>query len=533
VNRRLAATIGLALLCGHACLVEIPDKPSVGPDACDPSCYEGPPETEGVGICSAGVALCDGGPEARVCEKQVLPELERCDLDGIADEDCNGRENDHCAVDVVTLGEFGDQGIENTVLVGDDVVMVLRNSSGRVFVDGQQFDTNNATEWLVVRLDPFEQTRWVQDLEPADKGQPLKLSGLDRGPTQGLYAVGSFTESVRYAGDIALSGFGAEGSLYVAKLDEADGRAIAFAGFAGDAAQFGFDVVALDDGVVVVGQAAGTIDFAAEGIRTSSDGQDLVIAKLDDALVPQWALMAGGAGDDVAFKVAGSGDQVVAAGSFAESLDFGGDCAPQASLGSLDAFVASFDAATGSCTWVQTFGGPDAQSATALQVDTEIHVALTFEGTVSDDTGWEATSEDGDDVAIAVLDLASGKVARRATFGGQGDQYVWDLAVAGDGRVVVVGSFSGDMNLGGGLMDWTGPMVDKPPDDGFVLMLDADLTHVFSRQFSADNDDDVQTASFLSDGELLLTGEFDGVVDFGTGIVSSNDVDAFLLRLPL
>ncbi|NMC70313.1 MAG: hypothetical protein GYA57_09640, partial [Myxococcales bacterium] len=48
-------------------------------------CYDGPPGTEGVGACEAGVQTCAGG-EYRACVGQILPVSERCD--GV-DEDCD------------------------------------------------------------------------------------------------------------------------------------------------------------------------------------------------------------------------------------------------------------------------------------------------------------------------------------------------------------------------------------------------------------------------------------------------------------
>src|SRR5690606_1941911 len=50
-------------------------------------CYDGPPGTEGVGVCSAGLSVC-GGPGGLSCQGQVLPSPEI--LDG-QDNDCDGK----------------------------------------------------------------------------------------------------------------------------------------------------------------------------------------------------------------------------------------------------------------------------------------------------------------------------------------------------------------------------------------------------------------------------------------------------------
>ena len=74
-------------------------------DSCDPasgcvftpveprSCYDGPPDTEGVGICHAGTQTCSDNSWGD-CVGQVLPGTEVCD--GELDEDCDGSVDEGC-----------------------------------------------------------------------------------------------------------------------------------------------------------------------------------------------------------------------------------------------------------------------------------------------------------------------------------------------------------------------------------------------------------------------------------------------------
>ncbi len=538
--RRAAFFLIPGIAFAQACILEIPDKPApeaVGPPEpaiCDTSCYEGSDGTADVGLCKRGAADCVDGAQVGACNNQVLPALERCDTQDIADEDCNGRTNEHCATTVMSFGSFGTQGVEFALPIEDDVIVVIRNSSGRIGLGDEQHNSPPwTTEWLLARLDPAGEPVWAQDFEPTAPSTPTRVAGLDGDVSKGLYVVGQFADEFRYAGDVQLTGFGAETTIFVTRLDAADGTPAMFAAFGDDAEQLTHDVVALEDGVIFVGEAQGTIDFGAVGQLAAVAGADGVIAKLDRDLVPQWARLLGGAGDDQAWGVAVDGaGRVVVAGRFADTLDLGGPCAAASATGETDAFVASLDGATGDCNWVRVFAGSEAQRASALTVADKIYVALAFSGTVSDGTGWEESSTAGEDMLVAVLDPDTGMVTNRRAFGGEGDQYVWDLATDAAGRLAVVGSFNGDTDFGGGLMDFSGPS-ESPPDDGFVLLLDASLDHVFSRNFSADQDDDVLTAHFLSGDELLLTGEWDGSMDFGTGVMNSDEVDGFLLRLPL
>ncbi|WP_437893217.1 hypothetical protein [Sorangium sp. So ce124] len=77
-------------------------------------CYTGPPGTEGVGICSAGLQRCEEGKPVGSCDGEVTPQLEVCDARS-DDEDCDGETNeegDNCACGDgwVSVGEECDDG---------------------------------------------------------------------------------------------------------------------------------------------------------------------------------------------------------------------------------------------------------------------------------------------------------------------------------------------------------------------------------------------------------------------------------------
>jgi hypothetical protein len=68
----------------------VDDTPAGGPLAAD--CYDGAPDTLGIGVCAPGVRLCVGGAFSGECLGQVLPaDEEVCDGE---DDDCNGAADD-------------------------------------------------------------------------------------------------------------------------------------------------------------------------------------------------------------------------------------------------------------------------------------------------------------------------------------------------------------------------------------------------------------------------------------------------------
>ena len=58
------------------------------------SCYDGPQDTLGVGLCQAGQRLCIDN-ELSACQGQVTPIEEACDTE--ADEDCDGQVDENCS----------------------------------------------------------------------------------------------------------------------------------------------------------------------------------------------------------------------------------------------------------------------------------------------------------------------------------------------------------------------------------------------------------------------------------------------------
>ncbi|HWB73845.1 MAG TPA: choice-of-anchor L domain-containing protein [Nannocystaceae bacterium] len=83
------------------------------------ACYSGPPNTEGMGACVAGVQTCgDDGTFALWCEGEVVPDSNDCDSDGV-DDDCDGNVDDTdldgdgfggCSVDCCDVDGGGCEG---------------------------------------------------------------------------------------------------------------------------------------------------------------------------------------------------------------------------------------------------------------------------------------------------------------------------------------------------------------------------------------------------------------------------------------
>ncbi|XXX73217.1 hypothetical protein WMF30_36770 [Sorangium sp. So ce134] len=197
------------------------------------------------------------------------------------------------------------------------------------------------------------------------------------------------------------------------------------------------------------------------------------------------------------------------------SVDFGGG--PLAGQGeSMDAFVAVFTA-DGDHVWSARIGADSDQYADHIAVDAagNVVVAGFFLDQISL-CGASLTSAEQADSYMAKFDPA-GNCLWSKQFG---YTEIHNVALDASGSVVLAGSF-GDyftetIDLGGG------PLITAGLEDIFVAKLDAGGEHLWSKRFG---DAALQRAYGVSvdgAGDIVVSGTFQGSVDFGGGpLVSS------------
>lgn len=217
-----------------------------------------------------------------------------------------------------------------------------------------------------------------------------------------VFATGSFEGSVDFGAGAQNSAGGAD--IFLASLSAADGTttwAKTFGGIARDSGQG----VAVDHSgnVTITGSFASSVDFGG-GVLTSAGGSDIVVASYASNGDFRWAKRFGGVsiGPEWGAGIAvDSGDNLVIAGPFGETVDFGGG--PLTSSGIADFFVASYDA-DGVHRWSGRFGGSAVDLAHGVAVDGSGRVAVTgYFNDVADFGGGPLTSAGVDDVFLLQL----------------------------------------------------------------------------------------------------------------------------------
>lgn len=284
--------------------------------------------------------------------------------------------------------------------------------------------------------------------------------------------------------------------------------------------------------IAVTGPYEGTINFGG-GTLASAGATDVFVAKLDADGQHLWSHRFGDE-DEQNAEMAGidpSNGAVVVAGHFKGKIDILGTVLE--SSDGLDLFVAKF-ASNGDLVWARSYTGTEeSNELRAATIDDAGNIYLTglylgdlsfVEEPTADDL---LVSEGSYDVFVAKLDESGDHVWSRS-FGDTGAQHGHNLAIDGDGNVIVTGHLQETTDFGGGALTSAGN------DDIFVLKLDSDGAHVWSRVFGDDQEQAPWGVAVDSGNNIYLTGFFHGDISFGgakleSGVASTQDV--FVVKL--
>ncbi len=240
-----------------------------------------------------------------------------------------------------------------------------------------------------------------------------------------------------------------------------------------------------------------------------------------EALIHTWSHDFGGSSYQDARDVAIATDGCIyLLGSNYGTIDFGGG--PLVSSGYADVVVAKLDP-DGHHLWSRQFGdgSQDSPGAVAVTPDGDVVIGGSFAGGI-DLGGGTLTSVDGDDVFLARLDGTTGDHVWSRSFGGAGDQMISAVAIDGSGAIYLAGQLEGSIDLGGGALASAGSY------DLFVARLGVTGDHAWSFALGDASFQSAQ-AVVLTGSRVVVTGHFQGSVNFGGGtLTSSGSSDAFL-----
>jgi hypothetical protein len=292
-----------------------------------------------------------------------------------------------------------------------------------------------------------------------------------------------------------------------------------------------------------VGWFTGTADFdpGPGTLELVSAGQfDAFVMKLDTLGQPVWVHRFGGQDFDIARRVVvdDAGD-VFVFGEFQATVDFDpgpGEEILMAGPWTSRAFVLKLTG-DGDLVWVKALG--QFTTAASMRIDGagSIYLGGFFEMVTDLDPGPDVlsfTSFGGFDGYVVKLNSV-GELVWARRIGGPAFDTVNDIALDGQGGLLLTGGFTGTMEFdpGPGSFIMHAPGADRR--DVFVSRWDTSGTLVWARQFASSMFNTIG-ASVTSDpwGNVITTGYFSGSVDFDPGpetLIYSGTWEVFVNKL--
>jgi hypothetical protein len=485
-------------------------------------CYSGPPATENVGPCVAGLKTCNSdGTDWGPCVGEVVPATEDCSTP--ADEDCDGKTPLCLAEWAAKFGDAQSQALNAVAVDAAGNIVIAGELFGSADFGGGPLTSAGINDAFVTKLGPTGTHVWSKRF--GDAGLQAAL-GVAVDAAGDVVVTGYFTGTINCgAGNLTTAG-GAD--IFACKLAAADGAQLWGQRFGNSAddqigASVAFDAAG---NVLLAGWFQGQVTFGANPTLITAGLQDVFVAKLGPTGTAIWSKRFGNNLSQRARGVAvGASDAVLFVGEMAGTVNFGG--ASLASAGETDAFAVQLDAA-GVHQWSVAWGDAAAQIARAVAAvpGGGALVVGEMEGTV-DFGGGGLTSAGGFDAFVVEVDTAGAHKWSDA-FGGASDDAA--LAVARDaaGNRILAGYFQNKIDFG------TGALVGKGGRDAFVAKLDPMGGGYWARSFGDGAFfQQLRAAAVAPGGSIVVGGDFAGSIDVGgIALTSAGQTDALVVKYP-
>ena len=428
---------------------------------------------------------------------------------------CNGV--DGCQGRHLWSARFGDASSDSARAIAtdkNDNAFVTGMFGGSIDLGGGPLSCAGYNDIFVGKLSPSGKHQWSKHFGDANSQRARTVATDSNG---NVVLAGSCEGSTDFGGGALVSA--GKDDVCVAKLDSTGLHQ--WSKRYGDAAsQLAYAITTDGAGnVIVAGELWGSIDFGGD-LLTSKGQEDVFVAKLGPSGQHQWSKRFGEGGGQYLRSIATDGaGNVLLAGFFKGTIDFGGGLLT--AVGDSSTFVAKLNPA-GEHIWSNAYYNGGANGVTTDSSNNVLLAGVFMGGT--DFGGGQLLSAGSIDVYVAKLS-PSGQHVWSKRFGDSGKQDLEALAIDAAGNVVVAGPFEGSIDFGGGSLQSVGK------NDIYVAKLNPNGSHRWSRSFGDTNQQHAYAVATDTTGNVLVTGDFDGSVDFGGGLLSSAGDDVFIAKL--
>lgn len=494
-------------------------------------CYPGPEDTEGVGVCAAGVRRCQpDGQSFGECEGAVVPKPEDCST--TVDDDCDGETNEPDAGCVCTPGQIetcysGPEGTSGIGLCAAGLRMCDISGTSWQPCDGE---VTPASETCADDIDEdCDGLACSAPLWSALYGDPNMQSATGVGVDAhgNIYIGGTFSGTINLGGETLVSIGTAD--VYVASFD-ATGAHRWSSRIGGSGAETLNGLAVTPDGKLVIG---GTFygSFTFGGATLSSvNALDSFLATLGGDGTPGWARQIGDSADQTLRSIAvDTAGNIVIAGYFSGSLLCSAPPVPvcASSKGGTDIFVRKYDP-LGAVLWTRIYGDTSNQFATNVAVDAEGSVFITgrYSGTLTVEPRQVRNGGLGPNLFVLKLD-SGGRGVWLSDYGDTASQAGTGIAIAPSGAVLVTGTYMGELDFGA-----ENRIRANDAQTAFVVSLDPSGTPVWARSFVGDGPQESAAVVTDAEGNAVVTGAAQGVIALGDeSLPNGGGFNAFVAKL--
>ncbi|WP_437295227.1 hypothetical protein [Sorangium sp. So ce426] len=498
-------------------------------------CYPGPADTEGVGVCAAGVRRCQpDGQGFGECEGAVVPRPEDCGT--TVDDDCDGATNEPDAGCVCTPGQIktcysGPEGTSGVGLCAVGLQMCdLSGTSWRPCGGEVAPQRETCTDDTDEDCDGFACSAPLWAALYGDQNTQSATSvGVD---AQGnVYIGGTFSGTINLTGKETgtLVSIGTS-DVYVASFDPS-GQHRWSVRFGGSGAETLNGLAVTPEGNLVLGGTFyGSFTFGGTTLRNVNALDTFVVTMSGEKGEQGWARQLGDAADQTLRSIAvDPAGNIVIAGYFSGSLLCSSPPVPvcATSAGGTDIFVRKYDP-LGATLWTRIYGDDKNQFATGAAVGSDGSVLVTgrYNGALT--VGSRQVKNTGLGPNLFVLKLDSGgNGVWLSDYGDTASQAGTGIAVAPSGAVLVTGTYMGELNFGA-----AGTLPANDVQTAFVASLAPDGVPVWARWFAGDGTQESTSIAADAENGVVVTGSVQGVVDLGGGpLPGGGGFDAFVVKL--
>lgn len=273
-------------------------------------------------------------------------------------------------------------------------------------------------------------------------------------------------------------------------------------------------------GFVLAGRSDGEFSLGDSAVSESG----LFVARYDASGVVEWAKIVGHryprVGDEGSVATAPDGRVIVTGrlGSDPDSPTILGQC------GGAENAIVIVASPTGDCVWYQNFTGTGGGISNDAGIDMMGNIVIAGET-------WGTIQLGPSDVLERPPYQRGGFIAKYSAAGDllwarqMGGAVVDGVAVGKEGDIVVVGSFWGTEDFGGGTLTSSGD------DDVFVAKYTAAGEHIWSRRFGTPEGDKGLDVAIDVEDRVVVIGSFRGDMTVGSDSLHSRYINTFVVVL--